>query len=156
MDSKAAPRILIVDDDSEMVEAISLRLSAAGYQCVTAGNGDAGYLRFQDGGIDLVITDVIMPMSDGFSMAEWIRLVSDVPIIVVTGYNKCIQPFASDFPEIKCITKPYNQDELLRLVEVELAGRGKGPRRERASVTRGKHHGRGHYSRHGGPGLEED
>ncbi len=121
MNNEAAARILIVDDDDEMAEAIFVRLSAAGYECVTAGSGEDGYARFDEGGIDLVITDVIMPMSDGFSMVEWIRQVSDVPVIVITGYPECRQQFADDFPEIKCIGKPYHADELLSLVATELA-----------------------------------
>ena len=87
------PKILVVDDEEEFVEAISTRLSAEGFECVAASNGEDGFSRFQAGGIDLVITDVIMPMSDGFSMVEWIRQVSDVPIIVITGYDRCREPF---------------------------------------------------------------
>ena len=121
MNNEAAARILIVDDDDEMAEAISVRLSAAGYECVTAGSGEDGYARLQQGGIDLVITDVIMPVSNGFSMVEWIRQVSDVPVIVITGYDQCREPFLADFPEIKCIGKPYNSAELLSLVKAELA-----------------------------------
>ncbi len=118
------PKILIVDDKEEVVEAISTRLSAEGFECVAASNGEAGLERFQAGGIDLVITDVIMPMSDGFSMVEWIRQVSDVPVIVITGYDQCREPFLSDFPEVKCIGKPYNSDQLVGLVQAELAGHG--------------------------------
>jgi len=123
MNGKISPRILIVDDEEEIVQAISTRLSTAGYTCVSAGNGEDGYSLFQAGGIDLVITDVVMPMSGGFSMVEWIRQVSDVPVIVMTGYPQSQQPFLSDFPEIKCLAKPYNAEELLSLVKAELAGR---------------------------------
>ncbi len=115
------PKILIVDDEEELVEAISTRLSAEGFECVAASNGEDGFSRFQAGGIDLVITDVIMPMSDGFSMVEWMRQVSDVPVIVITGYEQCHEPFLADFPRIKIISKPYNSEELLRLVEAELS-----------------------------------
>ncbi len=115
------PTILIVDDEEELVEAISTRLSAEGLECVAAGNGEEGYARFQAGGIDLVITDVLMPGADGFSMVEWIRQVSTVPIIVITGYDRCREPFVADFPEVKCITKPYSSDELVNLVQEELA-----------------------------------
>ncbi len=121
MNNEAAPRILIVDDDDELAEAISARLSAAGYECVTAGNGEDGYAQFDEGGIDLVITDVVMPMSNGFSMVEWIRQLVDVPVIVITGYDECQRMFTSDFPEIKCLSKPYHADELLSLVAAELA-----------------------------------
>ncbi len=133
MNDEAAARILIVDDDDEMAEAISVRLSAAGYECVTAGSGEEGYARFEEGRIDLVITDVIMPMSDGFRMVEWIRQVRDVPVIVITGYDECRGMFISDFPEIKCLGKPYNADELLSLVAAELAGTGKKAPRKRAA-----------------------
>ncbi len=118
------PKILIVDDEEELVEAISTRLSAEGFECVSAGNGEDGFSRFKAGGIDLVITDVIMPMSDGFSMVEWIRQVSDVPVIVITGYDPCREPFLSYFPEIKCLGKPYNSDQLVGLVQAELASHG--------------------------------
>ena len=125
MDNEASARILIVDDDEEFARAISIRLGAAGYDCVTATGAVAGFSRFQKGDIDLVITDVVMPATDGFSMVEWIRQISDVPIIVITGYEQCQEPFAHDFPEIKCLTKPYHSDELLGLVKAELTGRSK-------------------------------
>ncbi len=118
------PKILIVDDEEELVEAISTRLSAEGFECVAASNGEDGFSRFQAGGIDLVITDVIMPMSDGFSMVEWIRQASDVPVIVITGYDRCRELFLSDFPEVKCISKPYSSGQLVSLVQAELAGHG--------------------------------
>ena len=118
------PKVLVVDDEVELVDAISTRLSAEGFECVTASNGEEGFSRFQVGGIDLVITDVLMPMSDGFSMVEWIRQTSDVPVIVITGYDQCREPFLSDFPEIRCIGKPYSSDQLVSLVQAELASHG--------------------------------
>ncbi len=118
------PKILIVDDEEEIVEAILTRLSAEGFECVTASNAEDGFSRFQAGGIDLVITDVIMPMSDGFSMVEWIRQVSDVPVIVITGYDQCREPFLSDFPDVKCMGKPYNSVQLVSLVQAVLGGHG--------------------------------
>ena len=53
MDKEVSPRILIVDDDDELAQSISLRLSAAGYDCVTATNAEEGFSRFQAGDIDL-------------------------------------------------------------------------------------------------------
>ncbi len=115
------PKILIVDDEEELLEAISIRLSAEGFECVTASNGEDGFSRFEESEIDLVITDIVMPMSDGFSMVEWIRQVSDIPVIVITGYDRCREPFLSDFPEIKCLGKPHSSAQLLSLVQAELA-----------------------------------
>ena len=133
MNDTGRPRVLIVDDDDELAEAIAIRLSAAGYECETAANGEEGFSRFQARRIDLVITDVIMPMSDGFSMVEWIRQISDVPVIVISGYPQSHQAFLSDFPDIRCITKPYNAEELLALVEEELTSRRGTP----AAMRRG-------------------
>jgi len=123
VDSETPARILIVDDDEELARAASIYLNAAGHDCVTATGAEEGFTRFQRGDIDLVITDVIMPAPDGFHLVEWIRQVSETPIIVITGYDKALEPFGYDFPEIKCLSKPYNLNELLRLVKVELTGR---------------------------------
>ena len=123
MDSGALARILVAGDDEELVRGISICLRAAGYDCVTAPGREEGFSRFQKGDTDLVITDVVMPDSDGFSMREWIRQLSHVPIIVLTGYEQCREPFLQDFPDIKCLLEPYNSEELVRLVKAKLSGR---------------------------------
>jgi DNA-binding response OmpR family regulator len=123
-DHETMKRILVVDDDEELARAISTRLMAAGHDCATARGAEEGFSRFQAGRFDLVITDVIMPGPDGFSLVEWIRQVSKVPILVITGYEPCREPFLRDFPEIKYLRKPYNAEELLRLVEAQLVDCG--------------------------------
>ena len=90
----------MIDEDPQISSAVAIGLREAGYS--------------------LVITDVIMPGPDGSSLAEWIRQVSHVPIPVITGYEQCREPFLRDVPDIKYLRKPYNAEELPRLVEVPL------------------------------------
>ncbi len=86
-----AARILIIDDDPIMRELASMRLSEAGYDFVVAENGEEGLARFQEGGFDLVISDVDMPCMDGFEVTRAIRrdpTRSETPVIVITGSER--------------------------------------------------------------------
>jgi DNA-binding NtrC family response regulator len=74
-----------------------------------------------------VITDLVMPSADGLSLVEWIRQRSDVPVIVMTGYPGAEQGVLSDYPEAKCLAKPYDFGRLLELVEMELGVPAKAP-----------------------------
>lgn len=126
MGHKAPPRILIIDDDGEMARAMSIRLGSLGYDCVTAHDGEAGLERFRRGGIDLVITDVNMPRRCGFDVGETIQKVSDVPIIVITGFVEDYPPFLAGEGGITFVFKPIDWKRLLRLVEAKLAVEGAG------------------------------
>ena len=124
MDDEGRARILIIDDDEDVAEAISLRLGSLGYDCVTAHDGEAGLERFRRGGIDLVITDVNMPKGCGFHVGETIRKVSDVPLIVITGFAENYPPFLAGPGGITFVFKPIDWKRLARLVGARLAGHG--------------------------------
>ncbi len=86
-------KILLVDDDPVMRELASAKLTEAGYDPVVAENGAEALEKIRLNRIDLVISDIEMPIMDGFELTRKIRrdsAVSDVPIIVIT---------ASDNPE---------------------------------------------------------
>jgi len=124
MGADASQTILIIDDDESLLRAISTRLTSLRYHCVTAGSAEEGLEQFRLGRIDLVITDVIMPKSDGFSLLLKIREVSTVPIIVITGFAGKRPPFLRRFPDVKFFSKPFDWERLVELVEAELAVRG--------------------------------
>jgi len=67
------PRILIVEDDSSLIEGMALILEDAGYQVTTAHNGREGLERFRGQTPDLVISDVMMDEMDGFHMLDQMR-----------------------------------------------------------------------------------
>lgn len=77
-------RILIVDDDVELVGLLKFALNGAGYDVVTAFDGDMAVSRFRDDKPDLIILDVNLPIRNGFEVLEAIRHHSQVPVMMLT------------------------------------------------------------------------
>ncbi len=83
-DSASKPRrILIVDDDREIVESVSVALEAAGYDVVIARDGNQGLAMAEREDPDLVILDMMMPKRSGFLVLERLRRTRRVPIRVI-------------------------------------------------------------------------
>ena len=116
-----APRILIVDNDEAVAEAIAVRLRNAGYACVTAYNGGDAEALFQDDPFDLIISDLIMPESNGIDLAESVRRISEAPIIFLTGFSGEHEDRLHSLPNVSVLCKPFDESTLIDLVETELA-----------------------------------
>ncbi|NCC25249.1 MAG: response regulator [Deltaproteobacteria bacterium] len=108
-------RILCVDDEDFNLAVLSGFIRRLGHEPVTAGSGEEAK-EFLDESIDLVLSDVMMPGMDGFSLVEWIRTESpnpDVPVIMVTTLTekgdrlRAVQAGANDY-----VTKPVDLVEL--------------------------------------------
>jgi DNA-binding response OmpR family regulator len=83
-DSPSKPqRILIVDDDREIVESVSVALEAAGYEVVIARDGNQGLAMAEREDPDLVILDMMMPKRSGFLVLERLRRTRRVPVRVI-------------------------------------------------------------------------
>ncbi len=124
MGDKHTHTVLIIDDDGDMAQAMSIRLGSLGYDCVTAHDGEAGLERFRRGGIDLVITDVNMPRRCGFDVGETIRKVSYVPIIFITGFVENYPLFLAGAGAITFVFKPIDWKRFADLVGAQLASHG--------------------------------
>ena len=112
-------RILVVDDEKTMADALVDCLSELGYSAVAAYGGHEGLSVFETGDFQLVITDLVMPEMGGMELLEAItRLDSRAMVIVVTGHSTvesavaAIKKGAYDF-----ISKPFKMDELEVIVE---------------------------------------
>lgn len=77
-------RILIVDDDVELVSLLRFALNSAGYDVVTAFDGEQALLRLADSSPDLVILDVNLPILDGFAVLDQLRKRSQLPVMMLT------------------------------------------------------------------------
>ena len=107
--------ILVIDDEREISELLQQGLRRFGYQVKTAGGGREGLRLFSDGIFDLVITDILMPDTDGHAVARQIRN-SDrphTPIIAISGAE---WPLNGD--KFDCVlSKPFSLRTLANAVE---------------------------------------
>jgi len=105
--------ILIIDDNANMVRALTLYLSRAGYRVLSALSGIEGVKSFHQNRPDLVILDIMMPDLDGWEVCRRIRDVSNVPIIMLTAKGqepdkvKGLRMGADDY-----VVKPFSMREL--------------------------------------------
>jgi two-component system alkaline phosphatase synthesis response regulator PhoP len=114
-------KILIIDDDADLLQLASLIFKKAGAQVITANDGLDGISKFFTHHPDLVILDVMMPGSSGFDICQRIRQVSDEPLIMLTSLNreedmlKGLAAGADDF-----LSKPFNPEILLARAQTVL------------------------------------
>lgn len=113
-------RILLVEDEEHLLEALKLNLELEGYHVTTATDGKKALKLFKEERLNLVILDVMLPEIDGFKVAETIRLENtDVPILFLTAKNTSedrvagLKRGADDY-----LTKPFNLEELILRVGI--------------------------------------
>lgn len=124
-------RILLVEDEEHLLEAIKLNLELEGYKVTTANDGKKALKVFKEERFNLIILDVMLPEIDGFQVAETIRLENtEVPIMFLTAKNTSedkvtgLKKGADDY-----LVKPFNLEELIlrvnNLVKRGLSGEEK-------------------------------
>ena len=115
------PRIMVVDDEPNIIELARLYLEREGYQVDGIGNGEDALSRLGDINPDLVVLDVMLPDIDGFEVCRQLRTKSDVPILMLTARGEDIDKIlglelgADDY-----FTKPFNPRELVARVKAIL------------------------------------
>jgi two-component system KDP operon response regulator KdpE len=107
-------KILIADDDPQILRALTVTLRARGYEIVTASNGAAALEQAIVHHPDLVMLDLGMPGLDGVEVIEGLRGWAQVPILVVSGRTDAADKvLALDAGADDYVTKPFAMDELL-------------------------------------------
>lgn len=113
-------KILIVDDERDIVKALTIRLQSKGYRTVVAFDGVQGIFMAHKEKPNLIILDIRMPAGDGFSVAEKLKeskRMSRIPIIFVTGSpERDAEEKAQKLGARYFIKKPYDPEELLDAV----------------------------------------
>ena len=114
--------ILLCEDDENLGMLLREYLQAKGYRAELCADGEAGYNAFIKGKFDICVLDVMMPIKDGFTLAQDIRAVNtEVPIIFLTAKalkEDILEGFkigADDY-----ITKPFSMEELVFRIEAVL------------------------------------
>ncbi len=107
-------RVMVVDDEKNFRCILSEALSMMGYEVLAFSNSLEALNCFQDGSIDLVLTDLQMPEMDGWTLARHIKKKSpSVPIILVTGEDKqAISEELGKAPIDRALYKPFSLKEI--------------------------------------------
>ena len=114
--------ILVVEDDPNLGSLLNQYLQAKGFETVWCKDGQEGYDEYKKNRYDLLLLDVMMPLKDGFTLAEEIRATDkDVPIIFLTAKSlkedllKGFEVGADDY-----LTKPFTMEVLLARIQAVL------------------------------------
>jgi len=124
-------RVLIVEDDSEISELVTLYLTRHGFEVASTDGWDAVEI-VQNSSIDLVLLDIMLPGPDGFELCQELRKHTDVPILFMSSKSEesdkilGLNVGADDY-----VTKPFSPSELVARVKAQL-------RRYRSAVTKAK------------------
>ncbi len=129
----AAERILIVEDDPAILEALAEKLGLEGYRVILAADGEAARERLADEPVDLVLLDLMLPRLDGLSVLRWLRKRSPaLPVLIVSARGReeekveGLRAGADDY-----LAKPFGLEELMARIEA-LLRRSLGPEKSLA------------------------
>lgn len=128
-------KILVVDDEQNILDLVVYNLQAAGYKTITAEDGKEAIEKARTGQPDLIILDVMLPEMDGFEILSTIRKETQVPVIMLTAKKEEIDKVlglemgADDY-----LTKPFSPRELTARVKAILRRSGESEAKTTQSI----------------------
>ena len=114
-------KILVIDDDRDLVDVLTYVLHREGFTVVAAYDGEAGWRRFQDDRPSLVILDINMPGVDGIEVCRRVRSVAGTPVVMLTARTdeadlvRALGIGADDY-----VTKPFSPRQLVARIKAVL------------------------------------
>ncbi len=110
-----AKKILIIEDDADLVKLLVTRLEANGYETLNAPDGSEGLKVAEEQLPDLILLDIKMPQVDGYTAFRGLKnnkKTRKIPVIVITAYDKLKDLFSLE--EVKdYVVKPFEDKDLL-------------------------------------------
>jgi two-component system KDP operon response regulator KdpE len=126
-DGEAGSTVLVCDDDASLLRALSISLTARGYEVAVARTGEEGLDRAAHLQPDVVLLDLGLPDIDGVEVIRGIRAWSTTPIIVLSARHQSVTKVeALDAGADDYVTKPFGMDELLARLRAALRRTGGG------------------------------
>jgi len=117
----AKNKILLVEDDSYLVKAITIRLEANDFEVVAAIDGEEGLAKARSEKPDLIILDIMLPKMSGFDICRKLKIdkrYKDIPIIMLTAkFQPSDIEFGKEMGADAYITKPFDSQVLLAKIE---------------------------------------
>lgn len=117
-------KILVVDDENELLKALSIRLKTSGYEVITASDGQEGLEKAKSQSPDLIVLDILMPKMDGYEVCRMLKFdekYKSIPVIMLTAKAQDIDKAmgkkvgADDY-----ITKPFETQDLVDKIKKHL------------------------------------
>jgi DNA-binding response OmpR family regulator len=126
-DPDSTPTILVADDEEDLRELVTYRLTRSGYRVIGAGDGQEAFELAAERTPDLMVLDVMMPKLDGYELTRRVRAeaaLRSIPVILLTArsqesdIDRGFEVGADDY-----LKKPFNPDELVARVRAVLGRR---------------------------------
>jgi DNA-binding response OmpR family regulator len=126
-DADSRPTILVADDEEDLRELVTYRLTRSGYRVIGAGDGQEALELAAERTPDLMVLDVMMPKLDGYELTRRVRAeaaLRSIPVILLTArsqesdIDRGFEVGADDY-----LKKPFNPDELVARVRAVLGRR---------------------------------
>lgn len=134
-----AEKVLIVDDEPTIVEFVRINLEKAGFQVLSAGDGETALELAASEQPDVIVLDIMLPGKDGFEVCRELRRTTAVPIIMLTARDDDIDKIlglelgADDY-----LTKPFNPRELVARIKAILRRVDRSHKNNSKVITRGR------------------
>lgn len=114
-------KILIAEDDTNIVELLKIYLEKNGYDVICCYDGFEAYQAVEKEEVDLAIFDVMMPKMNGYELTKKVRAISNIPIIILSAKNKDNDKIVGlEYGADDYMTKPFNPNEVVARVKASL------------------------------------
>jgi two-component system KDP operon response regulator KdpE len=128
--TRASACVLVVEDDPTIRRGLASEIAANGYEVLEAADGRQGIALFASGAPDLVLTDLAMPVADGFELIREVRRAGATPVVVLSVRGADVDKIrALDLGADDFVTKPFSVPELLARIRAQLRRSGVAPAR---------------------------
>ena len=121
----AKRRVLLIDDEPSIIKVVGKRLEVAGYEVMTALDGQDGLTKAKLGSPDIIILDIMMPKMSGFEVCAALKKdpqYQHIPIVIFTGKGKDMdEKLSRELGANAYISKPHTADDLVEQIEILLA-----------------------------------
>jgi len=111
-------RILLAEDDHSMRAYLSRALERSGYEVVSVDRGTEALPLIEQGGFDLLLTDIVMPEMDGIELAQKAAtLAPEMRVMFITGFAAVALKAGRSAPTAKILSKPFHLKDLVAEVD---------------------------------------
>ncbi len=119
-------KILIIEDEPEQIQLISMRLKANGYEVISAETAKGGLKVAEEESPDLILLDILLPDMNGLEVAESLKsgnMTKEIPIVAITAVGTPdIEEQCKNVGIAGFLRKPYESEDLVNKIKEQLEG----------------------------------